>query len=121
MLAETRQFFDHLIQEDLSVGNLIDADFTFLNRKLAEHYGIPNVLGEDVRRVELGEASLRGGILSQAAIAKITANGTVTSPVKRGNFVLTHLLGQPTSVCFLRGLCYRISAVNFTQKISVTT
>lgn len=95
MLAETRLFFRHLIDENLSIANLIDSDFTFLNRKLAEHYGIPHVEGEEMRRVVLDEDNVRGGILTHASIAKVTANGSVTTPVKRGNFVLTNLLGQP--------------------------
>ena len=95
MLAETREFFGYLIDENLSVANLIDSDFTFLNRKLAEHYGIPNVEGEEMRKVMLPPRSVRGGILTHASIAKVTANGTVTTPVKRGSFVLTNLLGLP--------------------------
>ena len=95
MLAETREFFACLIDENLSVANLIDSDFTFLNRKLAEHYGIPNVEGEEMRKVMLPPRSVRGGILTHASIAKVTANGTVTTPVKRGSFVLTNLLGLP--------------------------
>ncbi|MEO2013726.1 MAG: DUF1588 domain-containing protein, partial [Fuerstiella sp.] len=95
MLAETRLLFRHLIDEDLSILNLIDSDFTFLNRKLAEHYGIPNVEGEEMRKVMLPPRSVRGGILTHASIAKVTANGTVTTPVKRGSFVLTNLLGLP--------------------------
>ena len=95
MLAETREFFAHLIEDNLSVENLIDSDFTFLNRKLAEHYGIEGVEGEVMRKVKLPPNSIRGGILAHASIAKVTANGTVTTPVKRGNFVLTNLLGLP--------------------------
>lgn len=95
MLAETREFFGHLIDENLSVEYLIDSNFTFLNRKLAEHYGIEGVEGEAMRKVELEPGSIRGGILTHASIAKVTANGTVTTPVKRGNFVLTNLLGLP--------------------------
>ena len=95
MLAETRLVFRHLIEEDLSIANLIDSDFTFLNRKLAEHYGIEGVSGERMRKFALTKDSVRGGILAQASIAKVTANGTVTTPVKRGNFVLTNLLGLP--------------------------
>ena len=95
VLAETRLLFRHLIDEDLSIANLIDSDFTFLNRKLAEHYGIPNVEGEEMRKVMLPADSVRGGILTHASIAKVTANGTVTTPVKRGSFVLTNLLGLP--------------------------
>lgn len=93
MLAETREFFAHLIDRDLSVNNLINSDFTFLNRKLAEHYGIEGVEGEAMRKVKLEPNRVRGGILTHASIAKVTANGTVTTPVKRGNFVLTNLLG----------------------------
>ncbi len=95
MLAETREFFAHLIEENLSVENLVNSDFTFLNRRLAEHYGIENVAGEKMRKVTLDPMSVRGGILTHASIAKVTANGTVTTPVKRGNFVLTNLLGLP--------------------------
>ena len=95
MLAETRLFFRHLIDEDLSIAHLVDSDFTFLNRRLAEHYGIPNVEGEQMRKVMLPKDGVRGGILTHASIAKVTANGTVTTPVKRGNFVLTNLLGLP--------------------------
>ena len=95
MLAETREFFAHLITADRSVACLIDSDFTFLNRRLAEHYGIKGVAGEDMRKVTLEPTSVRGGILTHASIAKVTANGTVTTPVKRGNFVLTNLLGLP--------------------------
>jgi hypothetical protein len=84
-----------LIDKNLSVENLLDSDFTFLNRRLAEHYGIDGVKGEYVRKVRLGPKSVRGGILTHASIAKVTANGTVTTPVKRGNFVLTNLLGLP--------------------------
>lgn len=97
MLAETREFFAHLIEQDLSVSQLIDSDFTFLNRKLAEHYGIEGVVGEEFRKVRLPAGSVRGGILSHASIAKVTANGTVTTPVKRGSFVLANLLGLPPS------------------------
>lgn len=95
MLAETREFFAHLIDTNLSVANLVDSDFTFLNRRLAEHYGIEGVEGEAMRKVTLDPTNVRGGILTHASIAKVTANGTVTTPVKRGNFVLTNLLGLP--------------------------
>lgn len=92
---ETVAVFNELIAKDLSIANLIDSDFTFLNRRLANHYGISDVNGQQFRRVELPEESVRGGILTQAAILKVTANGLTTSPVKRGNFVLTDLLGTP--------------------------
>lgn len=95
LARETELFFGELIKENLGVGHLIDSDFTFLNRRLAEHYGISGVQGQEFRKVTLPEESPRGGVLTHASILKITANGTVTSPVKRGNFVLTNLLGLP--------------------------
>ena len=94
---ETRLFFANLIDENLSASNLIDSDFTFLNRRLAEHYGIKGIQGQDFQRVELPPDSPRGGVLTQAAVLKTTANGTTTSPVTRGNFVLTNFLGTPPS------------------------
>ena len=95
MAEETQLFLTELIAEDLGVGSLIDADFTFLNRRLADHYGIPGVEGQTMRKVTLPPDSPRGGLITQASIHKITANGTITSPIPRGNFVLANLLGQP--------------------------
>ena len=91
---ETERFFAHLIKDNLSTTNFIDSDFTFVNRRLAEHYQLPPVEGADLRKVSLPPESPRGGILGQASVLKLTANGTFTSPVKRGVFVLTHLLGE---------------------------
>ena len=95
MKRETELFLAELIAEDYGAGSLIDADFTFLNRRLAEHYGIAGVEGQHMRKVTLPTNSPRGGLLTQASIHKITANGTTTSPIPRGNFVLANLLGQP--------------------------
>ena len=95
MLKETRLFFRELINENLPARNLIDSSFTFLNRRLATHYGIPGIEGEQFRRVALPRSRIRGGLMTQASILKVTANGTVTSPVKRGAFVLATLLGTP--------------------------
>ena len=95
MAAETELFLSELIAENLSARLLIDADFTFVNRRLAEHYDIDGIVGQHMRKVVLPEDSVRGGLLAQAAIHKITANGTTSSPVPRGNFVLANLLGQP--------------------------
>lgn len=92
---ETAAFFKELIAQDLSIRHLIDSDFTFLNRRLATHYGIDAVMGQEFRRVALPQDSVRGGVLTQASILKVTANGLVTSPVKRGDFVLSDLLGTP--------------------------
>ncbi len=97
MPKETELFFNELLSENLSITNMIDSDFTFVNRRLAKHYNIPDIEGQDFRKVTLPADSSRGGILTQAAILKTTANGTVTSPVTRGNFVLTSLLGTPPS------------------------
>lgn len=94
---ETESFFAELIHQNLSVSNLIDSDFTFMNRRLAEHYNFPAVEGQDLRRVDIPKESVRGGVLTQAAVLKTTANGTTTSPVTRGNFVLTNFLGSPPS------------------------
>jgi hypothetical protein len=97
MLAETRGFFRHLLKADLSVLNFVDSDFAVLNQRLANHYGIPGVKGhEEFRIVKLPEDCIRGGVLSQASVLKVTANGTSTSPVLRGVWVLDKLLGQPT-------------------------
>ena len=95
MAWETELFLTELIAEDHGIGQLIDADFTYANRRLAELYGIPGVEGEAMRKVMLPADSVRGGLLTQASILKVTANGTTTSPVPRGNFVLANLLGQP--------------------------
>jgi hypothetical protein len=93
MLNETHAFFGELLQHDLSVTNFVRSDFAMLNEPLARHYGIPGVKGFDIRRVNLPPASPRGGFLTQGAVLKITANGTTTSPVKRGAFVMEQILG----------------------------
>ena len=95
MVAESELFYEELIRENLSLTNLVRADFTFLNRRLAEHYNVPGIEGQEMRKVMLPEGSVRGGLLSQGSIHKITANGTTTSPIPRGNFVLANLLGRP--------------------------
>lgn len=97
MPRETQLFFAELINGNLPLDNLIDSDFTFVNRRLAAHYGLPEISGQHFRRVSLPPDSPRGGVLTQAAVLKTTANGTVTSPVTRGNFVLTNFLGTPPS------------------------
>lgn len=94
MLEETRSFLAHLIQNDERIGNLIRSDFAMLNERLARHYGIAGVDGPEIRQVKLPPESLRGGLMSQAAILKITANGTNTSPVVRGIWVNERLLGN---------------------------
>ena len=94
MIEETNRFFREILQHDLSVMNFIDSDFTFLNERLAKHYGIPNIRGQSFRKVRLPANSVRGGVLTQASVLKVTANGTNTSPVLRGVWVMENLLGQ---------------------------
>ncbi len=93
-LDETRLFFTELIRNNLPARNLIDSDFTFANERLADHYGIPGIQGVTMRKISLPESSPRGGLMTQASILKITANGTTTSPVLRGNWILERILGQ---------------------------
>ena len=95
MPLETHSYLHELIRSNLSVSHLAKSDFAMLNSRLAEHYGLPPVRGADVRKVALPENSLRGGFLSQASILKITANGTNTSPVTRGVWVMERILGTP--------------------------
>jgi hypothetical protein len=95
MLAETRLFLRELLAKNLPAHHFIKSDFTFVNRRLARHYGMGKITGEKMRRVALPPDSVRGGLMTQASILKITANGTLTSPVKRGHWVLNSLLGTP--------------------------
>ncbi len=95
MVAETRAYFRELIEKNLDATHLVRSDFAMLNEKLASHYGIPGVTGATIRRVALPPDCPRGGLLTQAAILKVTANGTTTSPVPRGAFVMARILGQP--------------------------
>jgi hypothetical protein len=93
-LEETRAFFTELVKKNLPARNLIDSDFVMINERLAAHYGLPLVHGVKVKRVALPEDSVRGGLLTQASILKVTANGTTTSPVLRGAWVMERILGQ---------------------------
>ncbi|MEA3207238.1 MAG: hypothetical protein QOE70_295 [Chthoniobacter sp.] len=95
MVEETRLFFAAMLHDDLSVANVIDSDFAMLNEPLAKIYGLEGVTGAALRPVKLSPGSHRGGILTQAAILKTAANGTTTSPVTRGVWVTTRLLGRP--------------------------
>jgi hypothetical protein len=95
MVTETEAFFSELLSKNLPVANLIHSDFAMVNSRLAEHYELPGIAGEEFRRVSLPKDSPRGGVLTQASVLKVTANGTVTSPVIRGVWVMKHLLGQP--------------------------
>lgn len=95
MLAETRAYFREMLNGDLDATRIVRSDFAMINEKLAVHYGVDGVSGPGIRRVPLPADSPRGGFLTQASILKITANGTTTSPVPRGAFVMDRLLGRP--------------------------
>ena len=93
MRRETELFFESIIREDRSVLDLVRADYTYLNERLAKHYGIPHVYGSRFRRVKLEESSRRGGLLRHASILTVTSYATRTSPVLRGHWVLKNLIG----------------------------
>jgi mono/diheme cytochrome c family protein len=95
MLAETRASFRRLLAKNLGVRELIAGDTVLLNQRLAELYGIRGVTGSALREVQLPAGSARGGFMTQASILKVTANGTATSPVLRGVWVMERLLGIP--------------------------
>jgi len=92
-VAETRLFFADLLANDRPARNVVDSDYTFLNDRLARHYGIPGVTGVAMRRVALPPGSPRGGLITQASVLKLTANGTSTSPVLRGKWVRERIMG----------------------------
>lgn len=96
MLLETRAYVTEMIQKDLSITHLVDSNFTFLNERLARHYGdglkLPGV--NDLQRTSLAPDARRGGLVTQGAILKVTADGTSTSPVVRGVFINERILGN---------------------------
>ncbi len=110
MLKETELFVQAIIREDRSINDLVDADFTFVNRPLAQHYGLESAMskppegerrgrrrgdqGREFERITLPD-KLRGGLLTQASILTVTSNPTRTSPVKRGRWILEQILGSP--------------------------
>jgi hypothetical protein len=91
MARETQLFFNAVVQEDRSVLDFIDADFTYVNARLAKHYGIPGITGDDFQRVSLA-GSQRGGVITQGSILTLTSYPGRTSPVLRGKWVLENLL-----------------------------
>lgn len=93
--TETEMAFEYIMREDRSLLELIDSDYTFLNGRLATHYNIPDIEGNEFRRVELPEESPLGGVLTHGAVLTVTSNPTRTSPVKRGLFILENILGVP--------------------------
>lgn len=94
MRKETILFFENLLREDKSVLELLNADYSYLNERLARHYGVPDVRGNDFRRVSLAGTD-RIGLLSHGSILTVTSNPTRTSPVKRGKWILDNILGEP--------------------------
>jgi mono/diheme cytochrome c family protein len=92
---EMELFFSTIVREDRSAIDFLNADFTFLNERLAKHYGIPNVFGDDFRRVKLAEDSPRRGLLGKGALLLVTSKPTRTSPVVRGKWILENVLGTP--------------------------
>ena len=92
---ETEMLFGSIVREDRSLLELLDADYTFVDERLARHYGIPNVYGSHFRRVTLDPNSPRRGILGQGSMQTVTSVATRTSPVMRGKWVLENLLGAP--------------------------
>jgi hypothetical protein len=95
MVKETSLFFNEVLKNDLSLTSFVASDFTFLNARLAKHYGIPGIEGMEMRKVTLPPESHRGGLLTMGSVLKVTANGTTTSPVIRGAWVLERILGTP--------------------------
>jgi len=95
-LAEPRMFFSELLSRDMPARNIVDSDFTYLNDRLAAHYGISRVEGIAMRRVGLPGDSVRGGLMTQAMVLKVTANGTTTSPVIRGKWIMERIMGFDT-------------------------
>lgn len=95
MKQEVESYFDHIVREDRSVLELLQSDYTFVNDQLGAVYGITNVTGSEMRRVELPPGHERGGVLTMGGVLTVTSNPTRTSPVKRGKWVLENILGSP--------------------------
>lgn len=95
MPQETQAFVSEMLRKDLGIAQIVDSDWTYVNERLAQHYGFKDVAGSGMRRVSIPTESHRGGILTQASILKITADGTRTSPILRGKWVLERIIGKP--------------------------
>jgi hypothetical protein len=94
MQRETELFFNEIVRQDRSVLDLLDSDFTFVNERLAKHYGIDGIKGDEFQRVAV-DRERRGGVLTQASVLTVTSNPTRTSPVKRGKWVLEQIFNAP--------------------------
>ncbi len=92
---ETHLFLESVMREDRSVLDLLRADYSFLNERLAKHYNVPNVYGSRFRKVTFGPETMRGGLLRQGSILTVTSYATRTSPVIRGKWILDNILGVP--------------------------
>ena len=95
MPMETKRFFGEVLARDRSLTDFTHSDWTMLNERLARHYAIPGVFGGELRRVQLPPDAHRGGVMTHASVLKVTADGTKTSPILRGKWVLEKILGQP--------------------------
>jgi mono/diheme cytochrome c family protein len=95
MRTETRLFFDYILRQNRPMADFLDAKYTFLNERLAKHYGLPDVHGDEFRKVDLANTDQRGGILSQASVLTVSSYPTRTSVVIRGKYVLQEILGTP--------------------------
>ena len=95
LLTETEMFFDGVVKENHSVVDFLDADYTYLNQRLAEHYGVPGIYGTTFRKVQLDPAKRHGGLLNQAAILTVTSYNNRTSVVLRGKWILENILAAP--------------------------
>jgi hypothetical protein len=93
LLTETRTYLRYLLETNRDVSELVESRFAMLNERLAEHYGMEGVAGPNLRKVDLSPDSVRGGLLAQGAILKVSANGTNTSPVVRGAWVTERIMG----------------------------
>jgi hypothetical protein len=95
MKTETEMFFDNVVHENRSVLDFLDADYTFLNQRLAEHYGLPGIYGTSFRKVTLDPAVHRGGLLGQGSVLTVTSYNNRTSVVLRGKWILENILAAP--------------------------
>ena len=94
---ETEKYLNHLIQENLPISYLIDSDFSFLNQRLAQHYGIAGIIGQKMRKVSFSPEAPRGGLLTMGSVLKVTADGFDTSPILRGAWVSKNIAGNTLS------------------------
>jgi hypothetical protein len=95
MIRETELFFEEILKHDLSVSNFVSSDFVMVNGRLAKHYGLSGIEGWEFQKLPVPPGSHRGGVLTMASVLKVTANGTTTSPVLRGAWVMDRILGTP--------------------------